>query len=190
MQQALGQDPGQNPENGNLPPRPQGRDRPRVSRISISRTRLMYRMRSHSCHLPGLELEKEIGRQEEIRGVEEEVGAGSKAGNHPECRMVAMVLVEVIQVEEVIRVEEEDTADAVMIRNGEEMGTGENEVDHPDRVKVKAKDGNHVEEMMDLLHLGDLDHEVQDGERGKDHHHLQGGDHLLQPLGVETILHP
>lgn len=104
--------------------------------------------------------------------------------------MVAMVPVEVIQVEEVIRLEEEDTADVVMIRIGEGMGTGENEVDHPDRVKVKAKDGNHVEEMMDLLHLDDLDHEVQDEERGIDHHHHQGGDHLLQPLGVETTLHP
>jgi hypothetical protein len=150
-------------------------------------------MRSHSYHLPDLELEKEIGHQEVIRGVEEEVGVGNKDGSRRGCRMEVMVLVvatqaeEVIRAEEAIKVEEVDMVDVVMSRTESVgMDTEESDLDHPARVRVK--DGSLVEGMTDLLHLDDLDLEVQDEGKERDHHH-QGVDHLHQPPGAEMTLH-
>jgi hypothetical protein len=150
-------------------------------------------MRSHSYHRPDLELEKGIGHQEEIRGVEEEEGVGNKDGNHPGCRMEVMVLVVAIQAEEAIRVEE-----AIKVEEGhmvvvEMIGTESAGMDTweiaPDHLtRVKAKDGSLVEGMTDLLHLDDLDLEVQDEGKGRDHHH-QGVEHLHQLPGAEMTLH-
>jgi hypothetical protein len=154
-------------------------------------------MKSHSYHLPDLELEKETGHQEEIRGVEEEEGVGIKDGSRRGCRMEVMVLVVAIQAEEAIRAEEAIKVEeghmvvVEMIRTESAgMGTEESDLDHLARVKVKArvKDGSPVEGMMDLLHLDDLDLEVQDEGKGRDHHH-QGVDHLHQPPGAEMTPH-
>jgi len=158
----------------------------------VINVRLMSRTRNLSYHPLDQARERGTGHHEEIRGVEEVDEGGNKDGNHLECKMEVMVQGEVTR--EVVEADTE-MADGEGMAMVEEVVMEARTVTTDHKVKV---DGSHVEEMMDLPQLVDLDLEVLEGGKGidllrrpdDDHlvHHLDDGTHHPRPED-ETIHH-